>query len=103
MLKKEFPFNWTCPYCGLKSVVTTANYSLELSVLNLDDSAESVTNQYQLHDKLVLFPEWILCPNTDCQKQTLSVTLAKFIEELDDFEEIKKMESIAKFHGKNFS
>ena len=88
--EKEFPFSWTCPYCGHKSVVTTANYSCELSALKINDNEECEVNQYHLHDKLCIFPEWILCPNTSCQKQTLIVTLIRFVQEMNNFEVVKQ-------------
>lgn len=58
-------FNWTCPHCDAKTTINNENYKSNDSVLAIEnaDGYRVITN------------EWIVCPNSECRKITLSSIL----------------------------
>jgi hypothetical protein len=58
-------FNWTCPYCNTKTTINDGNFSLTESKLYLDNADGTK----------ILDVNWIVCPNTECQKLTLNTQL----------------------------
>lgn len=61
------PFNWRCPFCNHDSTITSANYHSDCTVLEKYNS-----EGFQRFD--IIF---IICPNKDCNKSTLSGKLWK--------------------------
>lgn len=62
------PFNWTCPYCGQATTITSPNYS---SVRSTIDTSTSV------HGTITLEHVAISCPNPQCTQLTLKAVLKK--------------------------
>lgn len=62
-------FNWQCPHCGSKQVVTDANYSEgQLLIENFD----------VIYGRIGLVDSAIKCLNEDCEKLTILSRLYKF-------------------------
>lgn len=58
-------FKWTCPYCNRDTTIISSNLINDKSDLYID-------NKY---GNRRLNIDWIVCPNVECEKTTLSVTL----------------------------
>lgn len=61
-------FNWTCPYCNTKTTIVADNYSTS--------DANLYKNNADGTKKAVI--DWIVCPNTECRRLTLSLDLFEF-------------------------
>ena len=66
------PFNWRCPFCNHDSTITNENFHYNYTTLTKKNS-----EGYQM--LAIIF---IICPNKDCNKYSLSIKLfkAKFDE-----------------------
>lgn len=58
-------FNWTCPYCSSKTTINNENFSVSENCMTINN-AEGFR---------IIRNEWIVCPNTDCNRITLSAIL----------------------------
>lgn len=58
-------FNWVCPHCETKTTINEGNFSSGEDVLHITNS-----EGFRL-----LRNEWIVCPNSNCKKITLSLIL----------------------------
>jgi hypothetical protein len=58
-------FKWTCPYCNHDTTINDNNFSSTISRLQIDNN----DGYRQLN------VEWIVCPNEECNKHTLSALL----------------------------
>jgi hypothetical protein len=62
------PFNWRCPHCDHKVTVSDERFSASVHQLHIDNKA----------GKIALRSQFIVCPNTECQRPTLTVSIHKF-------------------------
>lgn len=60
------PFNWSCPYCGHHTTITTSNFSRSSDTIGTDNS---------LHEHVALQHEAVACPNPNCRELTLTLML----------------------------
>jgi hypothetical protein len=58
-------FNWACPYCSTKTTINNENYTVRENDMTIDNS-----EGYRL-----LRAEWIVCPNEECKRITLTAIL----------------------------
>lgn len=58
-------FNWTCPYCNTKTTINSDNFKTNEHTM-LIDNAEG---------KRKLRTEWIVCPNNECRRITMTSIL----------------------------
>ena len=58
-------FNWTCPYCASKTTINSNNFSASENGMTINNA-----EGYRL-----IRNEWIVCPNSDCKKITLTAIL----------------------------
>lgn len=63
---RELPFNWTCPHCEHSCVVTSDNFSFKV---------EGFDENVKIHTHSALISTWILCPNPECKRLTLTAHL----------------------------
>ncbi|MBI3500424.1 MAG: DUF4145 domain-containing protein [Bacteroidetes bacterium] len=61
-------FNWTCPYCDKKTTINRDNFSATENAMTIDNS-----EGYRL-----IRNEWIVCPNEECKKITLTAVLHSY-------------------------
>lgn len=61
------PFNWRCPFCNHDSTITNENFHQDYTTLTEKNS--------EGHQMLVI--NFIICPNKDCNKYSLSIKLFK--------------------------
>lgn len=61
-------FNWTCPHCKTKTTINKDDYSEDESNLYLKNSDGTKSADIT----------WIVCPNTECKKLSLYVSLHEF-------------------------
>jgi len=59
------PFKWQCPHCNHHTTITSSNYKESKSGLTIENSDGSK----------LLYTVYIVCPNVDCNKYTLSAFL----------------------------
>jgi hypothetical protein len=59
-------FNWTCPHCERAVTITDERLSSEAHTLSIEN----------IDGRSTLDSTFIVCPNQECQKFTLSVTLS---------------------------
>lgn len=57
--------NWTCPHCNRDTTITETNYCSSTSTLNITNSVGFFCLEVM----------WIVCPNTECGKFTLTTKL----------------------------
>lgn len=62
-------FNWTCPYCNSKTTIGVDNHYVTEEKLDIENS-----EGYRLLQK-----KWIVCPNEDCHKITLTLFLFEYV------------------------
>ena len=62
----KLPFNMTCPYCTHKVTITNSNYDSHMVELGTIDCT---------NDMKVMMCEHIICPNSDCMKTILKISL----------------------------
>ena len=55
-------FNWDCPHCNMKTTVSDSNFSASNNSMTIDNS----------EGPRILRSEWIVCPNKECKKITLT-------------------------------
>ena len=58
-------FNWTCPYCDKKTTIGNNDF-------NVDEQTMTIENA---DGKRLIRNEWIVCPNEECKKITLTTLL----------------------------
>ena len=58
-------FNWVCPHCETKTTINNENFQTSEDIMAIENS-----EGYR-----ILKNEWIVCPNSNCNKITLSVIL----------------------------
>lgn len=58
-------FNWVCPHCETKTTINSENFTSGEDILHI--------NNYE--GFRILENEWIVCPNSHCQKITLTLKL----------------------------
>jgi len=58
-------FRWTCPYCNHDTTIVDANYKKQSNFLVISNSI----------GQRILDVEWIVCPNEECNKYSLSAGL----------------------------
>lgn len=61
-------FNWTCPYCDTKTTINSDDYK---------ESDHSMTIK-NVEGGRQLTSIWIVCPNTECKRITLTNTLSDY-------------------------
>src|SRR5688572_22574107 len=64
-------FNWRCPHCDHKVTITDSRYSSQKHLLHHENSVGA----------LALRSAFIVCPNEECKKPTLEVSINKFAYE----------------------
>lgn len=69
-------FKWTCPYCNHDTTIGSENFRQNKSDMN-------IYNKFG-YRRLVI--EWIVCPNEECQKTTLSTILQTLVFERGQWE-----------------
>jgi hypothetical protein len=57
-------FNWTCPYCNTKTTITNT-YSVKEETFTIENA----------DGERLLRTEWIVCPNEECKRITLTLLL----------------------------
>ena len=88
-------FNWTCPHCDAKTTINNENYKSNDSVLAIEnaDGYRVITN------------EWIVCPNSECRKITLSSILYEANYRLGEWhkgEILKSWRTLPSSYAKSF-
>ncbi len=58
-------FNWECPHCNTKTTIGDSNFHTSDDTMAIGNSEGS----------RILRNEWIICPNKECKKITLTVIL----------------------------
>jgi Domain of unknown function (DUF4145) len=92
------PFSWKCPFCNQNATIQSANIIESYMDVSID-------NFLGLQKLVIIF---IICPNKDCRKYTLSITLFKakvssgFLYELVPQEIIKEWDIIPQSNAKVF-
>jgi hypothetical protein len=69
-------FNWTCPFCNRHATITTPNIHTETTLFvikNADGPRQ-------------LFSKFIVCPNPECKKFTLTLVLSELTYDRTKFE-----------------
>jgi hypothetical protein len=61
-------FNWTCPHCDRKTTINDNNFHVGEDGMSIDNS----------EGHRLLRNEWIVCPNDECKKITLTVILHEY-------------------------
>jgi hypothetical protein len=61
------PYNWTCPYCDSKTTITSTNAVTGTSHLTIKDNMDGGLRAVRNY--------WIVCPNPECKRITLTVSL----------------------------
>lgn len=64
--------DYQCPYCGKLTTLTSVHTDQDENVLGLD------SNRVEYNDRIGLTYDATVCPNPDCKKLNLIVTLDKF-------------------------
>src|SRR5688572_22433471 len=72
-------FNWTCPYCTNKTIITSVSYSRDQSQLLIANAEGKREVQF----------EWIVCPNEDCKRITLTATMHEIEIEENEYKKLK--------------
>jgi len=62
-------FNWTCPHCSTKTTINSGDYKKSSQSMTIENSEGNRS----------LETIWIVCPNTDCKKITLTTTLYDYV------------------------
>ncbi|MBW8241482.1 DUF4145 domain-containing protein [Muricauda oceani] len=58
-------FNWTCPYCASKTTINRDNHREGYEIMQIENPSGHKRLDFQ----------WIVCPNEDCKKITLTAKL----------------------------
>jgi hypothetical protein len=61
-------FNWVCPYCDTKTTINRDNYTIHENGMTINNS----------DGHRMIADEWIVCPNKDCGRVTLSILLYEY-------------------------
>ncbi len=61
-------FNWTCPYCASKTTINSDNFSASENGMTIKNAEGS----------RLIRNEWIVCPNSDCNRITLTAILCGY-------------------------
>jgi hypothetical protein len=61
-------FNWTCPHCDTKTTINNDNFKSSENGMTIDNS----------EGNRLIRNEWIICPNEDCKKITLTAALYEY-------------------------
>ena len=77
--------NWTCPFCGRHTTITSPNYHRDSNRVLVSDSA--------LASDLALTHIAIVCPNPDCRQLTFHVTLSEASPRSHNFKVGSKLQS----------
>lgn len=91
------PFNWTCPYCNAKTTVNKDDFIQSSHSMTIDNA--------EGYRKLI--STWIVCPNTECKRITLTNILKDHYwnstyREWKDGEVVKKWRLLPGSYAKTF-
>jgi hypothetical protein len=65
---KNMAFNWTCPHCDRKTTINNSDFHSHEDEMTINNSEGC----------RILKNEWIVCPNVECKKITLTVILYEY-------------------------
>jgi len=72
-------FNWNCPYCDTKTTINSENFTYSENTMTI-----RCKEGYRL-----IRNEWIVCPNTECMKTTLTAILFNYKYETSGWKKIE--------------
>lgn len=64
-------FNWTCPYCDTKTTINSDNFRKDEHKMTIDNA----------EGERKLRTEWIVCPNDECRRITMTSILYNYFWE----------------------
>lgn len=76
-------FNWNCPYCDTKTTINSGNYT---------SNESPITIHCQEGYKLIR-NEWIVCPNEECKKTTLTAILYDYKYDGSNWKKMEVLQS----------